>query len=110
LVIRQHKGDKAHPKNGSGAIQLVQLRKPDTQHSSFRISVYRSQGRLRLKVVIYSRFWSNYGIYKLWTINTLFYLLCSKWIQVNEKPDRQCTYNLILQRVRTTIVAVEKQW
>jgi len=27
-----------------------------------------------------------------------------------DQPDRQCTYNVTLTRVRATIVAVEKQW
>jgi len=36
----------------------------------------------------------------------------SSWTKVckSDRQDKQCTYNLTLRRVRTTIVAAEKQW
>lgn len=59
--------------------------KPYTRDNRFWVAVYRSQSCLGLKVVTYNELWSNYGKYELWTINTVFYLLYSKFTQLNEK-------------------------
>jgi len=50
----------------------------------------------------------GYGVVKLNTTHWLGEFECIGDNTIHE-PDRQCTYNVTVRRVRVTIVAVEKQ-